>query len=907
MTTTKDFYAVEIGIYQPGGSSSSYSFPMASAPWGALALDPEPLEATGTLLVSDDGYTTLATDPDGVTVYPPLIREGFAIDRSLPLTPAEGSTVNWGSIQVIDPDDSISSLMKSWNIDGQTVTIRRGEKEIEDFPGYRSSRSTKGTYIDKSGVLQEAAALTVRWDNSTGSAVLLDEAARTNSIRNPRAEGATASSGTELVTNGTFALDPINASQNTVQNGWQWSRATGSSTATWGSGLVTLTPDGTNVRIDTSFTTTAGKVYVASADLGGNSVSWSIGTTKGGTDITTASTAAGTGRRLVFTASGTTTWMRFSRTPVGTTTIDNVSVKEAGTLPTYWAVSAGSSTLSYTVVGTGTENGVPYAEIRIAGLAAATTTYSIQFDSGISATKSDAWVVSAWTKLQSGSLTGVTSVALQLLPSTGTTITGTHTPTGTATRQNVAGTVSATATLTPQLTIGFNSGSAIDATFRIGAPQAELGAAVTSVILPPAASPAATLRAADALYTARGIWLSPSIADLDTVFVGMADTWQAAEDGITFPIRGADYWLDQPAQDTVYAGSGTYEGDSGLTGQPKPMGRGTFYNVEPVLINAAKLIYQYTDGAGTITGLFENGNAGIVFESDTSNLFSGTTTAGKYRTDNSRGLFQLGSAPAGQITIDGTGQFPTAGSKTVLADIARYVLTEELAIPSGFIDTASFSTAAASYPYAGGIWIGQNETGAQAVDRLLTSFGAKLVAGRDGKLRVVALGAPSGTPTNTLSTYNTSKVSPVALPASLNPPPYRVRCGYRHNYTVQTNVSASATAARVQFVGAQDRFATFADLDVLAAYRKPSELAPFGGCLDSSTDAQAVANRIGAMVSTMRRLYAVTVPLSIGTSIDLGDVITVIYPLDVLTGGALARVHREQFRSQSEVTFLVMV
>lgn len=905
--TTKDFYAVEIGIYQPGGSSSSYSFPMASAPWGALALNPEPLEATGTLLVSDDGYSTLATDPDGVTVYPPLIREGFAIDRSLPLTPAEGSTVNWGSIQVIDPDNSISSLMKSWNIDGQTVTIRRGEKEIEDFPGYRSSRSTKGTYIDKSGVLQEAAALTVRWDHSTGSAVLLDEAARTNSIRNPRAEGASAASGTELVTNGDFALDPINAAQNTLQNGWYWSRAGGTTTVTWGSGIVTVTTDGTNQgRIDTSFATTAGKTYVASCDITGSAPTWSFGTSQGNTSISSATVASGTNRKRVFTASGSTTWMRFSRS-AASFTVDNVSVKEAGTLPTNWAVSAGTSALGYSVVGAGTENGVPYADIRVYGLTGATTTYSIQFDSGISATKSDAWVVSAWTKLASGSLTGITSVALQLLPSTGTTITGTHTPTGTAARQNVVGTVSATATLTPQLTIGFNSGSQVDATFRIGAPQAELGAAVTSVILPPAASPAATLRAADALYTARGIWLSPSIADLDTVFVGMADTWQAAEDGITFPIRGADYWLDQPVQDAVYAGSGTYEGDSGLTGHPKPMGRGTFYNVEPVLINAAKLIYQYTDGAGTVTGLFENGNAGIVFESNTSDLFSGTTTAGKYRTDNSRGLFQLGSAPAGQITVDGTGQFPTAGSKTVLADIARYVLAEELAIPSDFIDTASFSDAATDYPYAGGIWIGPNETGAQAVDRLLTSFGAKLVASRDGKLRVVVLGAPSGTPTNTLSTYNTSKVAPVALPPTLNPPPYRVRCAYRHNYTVQTNVSVSATAARVQFVGAQDRFATFADLDVLAAYRKPGELAPFGGCLDSSTDAQAVADRIGAMVSTMRRLYAVTVPLSIGTSIDLGDIITVVYPLDVLTGGALARVHREQFRSQSEVTFLVMV
>lgn len=906
--TTKPFIAVEIGLYQPGGSSSSYVFAAAAAPWGALALDPEPLEATGTLFISDDGYTTKATDPDGVVVYPPVIDGSFAIDRSLGLTPADGSTVNWGAVQVIDPEDRIASLMRSWNIDGQTVTILRGEKEFEDFTGYGTVRSTKGTYFDAAGVMQEAAAETVRWDYSGGATPsALDEAAATNYVRNPRGEGAVASSGTELVTNGDFALDPINASQNTLQNGWYWSKAGGSTTVTWGSGAVTITPDGTNQgRIDTSFTTVIGKTYVASLDVTGQTINWNLGTTQGGSSVSTGNAAAGSNRKRVFTATATTTWMRIARTSSGAFTVDNVSVKEAGTLPTYWGVTAGSSTLGYTVSSTGTENGVPYVDIRVAGLTASTA-YSITFDSAISGTKSESWATSLWVKLQSGSLTNVTSVSLELSPSTGTLITGTATPTGTLARKNKVGTLSATATLTPQLTLAFSSGVAIDATFRLGAPQAEIGAAATTTILAPAGAPAATLRAADKLFTARRIWTSPAYGDLDTMFVNMADTWQSGEMGITFPLRGADYWLDQPVQQSVYAGSGTYEGDAALTGHPKPKGRGTFYNVEPVLISASKLIYQYTDGAGTITGLYENGNAGIVFESDTSNLFSGTTTAGKYRTDNTRGLFQLGSAPAGQITLNGTGQFPTAGSKTVLADIARYVLTEELAIPTDFIDTTSFSDAASTYAYAGGIWLLPGETGAQAVDRLLSSFGAKLSASRDGKLRVIALSAPSGTPVANLGSHNIIKIEPIALPSNLNPPPYRVRCAYRHNYTVQTNVSVSATAAQVQFAGTEDRYSTFVDLDTLAAYRKPNDLAPFGGCLDGSANAQAVADRIGGMLSTLRRLYAVTVPLSVGKDIDLGNVVQITYPLDVLRDGALGRVHREQFRSQSDITFLVFV
>ena len=49
----------------------------------------------------------------------------------------------------------------------------------------------------------------------------------------------------------------------------------------------------------------------------------------------------------------------------------------------------------------------------------------------------------------------------------------------------------------PMIYGSVNIGQAVDITFRIGAPQLELGTFATSVILPPVGAPAAQARAAD--------------------------------------------------------------------------------------------------------------------------------------------------------------------------------------------------------------------------------------------------------------------------------------------------------------------------------------------------------------------------------------------------------------------------
>jgi hypothetical protein len=198
-------------------------------------------------------------------------------------------------------------------------------------PGWTFTRASKAYYLDATSALVSAATdVPASGPDGTGWGIALWQSIQ-NGIRNPRFEGGIAiplPDGPELVTNGDFALNPVNAAQNTVQNGWQWSKVGGTSSLTWADGAVTLLGDGTNnISMDTSFTTVVGNIYVISADIGTNAVQTLAGTSRGASNLVSSTLPIGTASRLQFTATTTTTWLRFARTAAVSTTLDNVSVR----------------------------------------------------------------------------------------------------------------------------------------------------------------------------------------------------------------------------------------------------------------------------------------------------------------------------------------------------------------------------------------------------------------------------------------------------------------------------------------------------------------------------------------------------------------------------------------------------
>jgi hypothetical protein len=169
-----------------------------------------------------------------------------------------------------------------------------------------------------------------------------------------------------------------------------------------------------------------------------------------------------------------------------------------GTLPTNWAnVNAG---LTRTVVGVGTENGLPYVDVRFNGTASATN-LSLRFEGNtqVAASNGQTWTNATYIKRVAGDvLTGVLGFSLR--DSGGGSIanvTSNITLSQTLQRFSVTQTISAptTAFIIPLFDFNVNIGQTYDFTIRIAAPQMELGAYDTTWV---PTTTAAVTRIADA-------------------------------------------------------------------------------------------------------------------------------------------------------------------------------------------------------------------------------------------------------------------------------------------------------------------------------------------------------------------------------------------------------------------------
>jgi hypothetical protein len=164
-----------------------------------------------------------------------------------------------------------------------------------------------------------------------------------------------------------------------------------------------------------------------------------------------------------------------------------------GTLPTNWQAATTGDGITREIIGTGTENGITYIDIKYSGTPLSTSNLAISFElvNQVAASSGQAWTESAYIKLQAGSFSGTTTT-LSLLGTNGSsglenfqTAAIASTPANLREcRLSVAGTFTNAGTThaQPRVRIGYTVGVAFDITLRIGLPQLELGAFATSVI-----------------------------------------------------------------------------------------------------------------------------------------------------------------------------------------------------------------------------------------------------------------------------------------------------------------------------------------------------------------------------------------------------------------------------------------
>lgn len=409
----------------------------------------------------------------------------------------------------------------------------------------------------------------------------------------------------------------------------------------------------------------------------------------------------------------------------------------------------------------------------------------------------------------------------------------------------------------------------------------------------------------------RGVWVDPPYTELQELFVGFAGAWTPDTDTLRIPLRDATYHLELPYQRNFYTGVGGYNGSAALTGHKIPRTRGgtSLYPVRNVplnLIDPARLIYQYTDGRGTVVRLLEGQKQTYTFASDTTDLTVGSAPAGQYRTDNSRGLVQLGTTPQYDMTADVTGEFPIAGPVTNWAAIARYMMTEDMGLSEESVDLASFNAAAASYPYIAGVHFASDDDadGAEAVSRVVSSVGADIINARNGKLQCLVLRALTGNEAavTVIDIENCVDIRAVQMSSELDPAPSRIRVAWQKNHKVQSSgLNTTALPADQQFAPLESLYAFYGNIKTATIYERFADLRPFGGALLFGPDAQAVANGVGTFVTNQLQQFDVDLPISVGIGLEVGSVVTLKWPIAGLRNGAPGQVVREIFRSEDSI------
>lgn len=180
-----------------------------------------------------------------------------------------------------------------------------------------------------------------------------------------------------------------------------------------------------------------------------------------------------------------------------------------GTMPTNWGTFTTLTGLTREVVGTGTESGISYIDVRLSGTPSAAGQYILypEASNSAAAALAQTWTHSSYLKLVAGSFSGLTSASIALIEYSAVPafLAGTYAvvvPTGSglvtqrfsATRTTNQATV---AFVAPQFSFSLD-GAAVDFTLRIGMPQLEQNAFPTSIV---PTSTVAVTRSPDVAYT----------------------------------------------------------------------------------------------------------------------------------------------------------------------------------------------------------------------------------------------------------------------------------------------------------------------------------------------------------------------------------------------------------------------
>lgn len=209
-----------------------------------------------------------------------------------------------------------------------------------------------------------------------------------------------------------------------------------------------------------------------------------------------------------------------------------------------------------------------------------------------------------------------------------------------------------------------------------------------------------------------------------------------------------DRWLDTALLAT-YAGTTGAEGPAGLKGQPKPLALGAPRYVAGTLIDSVNSVFQVS-AYGAVNG-FETAleklarfGAPIADYASYAALVAAAIPAGSWATARAVGMARFGAPPTGQVSflVQGDRAGPNGWARKPGQIIRRLA---QLAGGLDKIDAASLDALDAACPYTLSLYLDQQSTARDLIQKIAASVNAVAFVSWTGKLLVlpVALGTPT--------------------------------------------------------------------------------------------------------------------------------------------------------------------
>jgi hypothetical protein len=337
----------------------------------------------------------------------------------------------------------------------------------------------------------------------------------------------------------------------------------------------------------------------------------------------------------------------------------------------------------------------------------------------------------------------------------------------------------------------------------------------------------------------------------------------------------------------LYGGTGDQDGDARLAGQAKPRLYGIKRNFEPVLVDAARYIYQINDGA--MQELFAVRDRGVPYTLATvranyAALKANVPPAGSCDICYAEGFIRVEPATStvSLLTVDARGDASGAGYLAgTPASIARKILTGPGGISSAAIAVGAF----ASWPAGeAGLYL-RGGTVAAAMDELCAGIAAWWGADRYGNITGGQVEAPEGmAPSWAIQPWMLRAPPEEAEPPA--PPRWRAVVGYQALGRVMSgeDLAGSVSAANRGLWGQPCQIAIEGDFALTGTYPQAVDPPVLVSVLDGAGDAGALALRLFDLHRVPRRTWRAQLNRS-GLAIQPGQAVRLTWPRHGLSAG----------------------